>query len=270
MAYMINQDREGLIKKVKLFALDMDGTLYLGSKWIPGAEDFLKEIESSGRKYTFMTNNSSKGIGTYISKLASMGLDADESEFTTSAKATIWYLKREYPGASVYLMGNASLRNEFLSEGIDVSGEREPEVVVAAFDTELTYEKLFVTCDLVREGKPYIATHPDINCPTETGFIPDLGSMIELISSSAGRRPDIIIGKPNVTMMEYLINASGYSPEEICVVGDRLYTDIAFGEKNGIMSILVLSGESSYEDLLASDNHPDLVFESVKEIIPYL
>ena len=270
MTYSINQDRSGMLKRVKLFALDMDGTLYLGNKWIPGAEAFLAAIKTGGRSYTFMTNNSSRGIGTYISKLASMGLSATEDEFTTSAKATIWYLRREYPGASVFLMGNNSLKEEFLKEGINVTEEGDPDVVVAAFDTELTYKKLCATCDLVRDGKPYIATHPDINCPTETGFIPDLGSMIELIASSAGRRPDIIIGKPNRTMMEYLISASGYAPEEICVIGDRLYTDIAFGEKNGIMSILVLSGETSYEDLLASDNHPDLVFDSVREIIPLL
>ncbi len=265
----INKDPGGLLKDIECFALDMDGTVYLGERWIDGAPEFLRRIEQSGRRYCFLTNNSSKSANSYIEKLERMGLKIPPDRLITSAHATIDYLRREHPGERVYLMGNPVLREEFLAAGIPLS-EEDAQVVVTAFDTSLTYQKLCRVCDYLRAGLPFVATHPDINCPTESGFIPDIGSFHALIEASTGRRPDLVVGKPGREMAEYMLRQLGCPRERCAMVGDRLYTDIAFGTGNGMKSILVLSGEASVSDLASSPAAPDLIFSSVKDILPLL
>ncbi|NLL77101.1 MAG: HAD-IIA family hydrolase [Clostridiales bacterium] len=265
----VNTDKEGILSEIEYFALDMDGTVYLGEKWIEGAEDFLKRIEASGRNYVFLTNNSSKNAEVYVEKLHRMGLTVEKDKIITSGQATIFYLKKNFPGKRVFLLGNSLLTEEFENEGILLDDET-PEVVVTAFDTSLTYEKMCKVCDFVRAGLPYIATHPDYNCPTETGFIPDAGAIHAFIHASAFRYPDRIIGKPNGDIIDYLIARIGTRRQKVAMVGDRLYTDIAAGRNNGLKSILVLSGEASMRDAQESEVKPHLIFGSVKEIIPYL
>ncbi len=267
--YGINQDNEHIIENVKCFALDMDGTVYLGEKWIDGAVDFLNSIERSGRTYVFLTNNSSKNPAVYVEKLHRMGLDVEEDRIITSGQAAIDYLKENFPGKRVFLLGNGMLEEQFERAGI-VLDDKSPEVVVTAFDTSLNYDKMRKVCDFVRDGLPYIATHPDYNCPTETGFIPDIGAIHAFIHASAFRYPDCIIGKPNSYIVDYLIKRVKVPREEIAMVGDRLYTDIAAGVNNGLKSILVLSGEAGLDDIVGAAAAPHLVFDSVKEIIPYL
>ena len=271
----INSDPGKLLDEVRVFALDMDGTVYLGEQWIEGAREFLDRIEKSGRTYYFLTNNSSKAPKIYVEKLARMGLFADEDRIVTSGQATIWYLKQHFPGKRVYLLGNPLLAEEFREEGIELD-EEDPEMVVTGFDTTLNYEKMTRVCDLVRAGLPYIATHPDFNCPTETGFIPDIGAIQAFIRASAFRDPDKIIGKPNREIADYLLDrvnaglpdgADKVRPRQIAMVGDRLYTDIAAGINAGFTSILVLSGEASLKDAEESSFVPDLMYDSVAGLL---
>lgn len=265
----INQDPYHILKQITCFALDMDGTVYLGEQWIEGAKDFLKAIEKAGKKFIFLTNNSSKAPQNYIEKLCRMGLEIDESQIVTSGQAAIDYLKINYPGKRVFLLGNELLTNEFLEEGI-LLDEKTPEVVVTGFDTSLTYQKMCKVCDFVRSGLPYLATHPDMNCPTETGFIPDAGAIHAFIHASAFRYPDHIIGKPSGDIMDFLAKRAGVTREETAMVGDRLYTDVAAGVKNGYTGILVLSGEAGIKDIEQSDVIPNLIFDSVKDMIRFL
>lgn len=262
---VINEDRNHILAGVKCFALDMDGTIYLGEQWIEGALAFLRKIEDTGRNYVFVTNNSSKNAAVYVEKLRRMGLEAGEDRIVTSGQATIYYLQRHYPGAKVYLLGNPLLQEEFIRAGIELE-EVHPDVVVTAFDTSLDYRKMCRVCDHVRAGLPYLATHPDYNCPTETGFIPDAGAIHAFIHASAFRYPDRIIGKPNEDIIEYLATRVRTPREQIAMVGDRLYTDIAAGRNNGLKSVLVLSGEATMEDVEHSDVQPHLIFHSVKEL----
>ncbi len=266
---LIDTDDKGILKNIKCFALDMDGTVYLGEQWIEGARDFLKAVEAAGKKYVFLTNNSSKSPRSYVEKLGRMGLSIGLHQIVTSGQATIAYLKEHFPGKRVYLLGNELLQEEFMQEGI-VLDEDAPEVVVVGFDTTLTYAKLCRVCDLVREGLPYLSTHPDLNCPTETGFIPDAGAIHAFIQASAFRCPDHIIGKPSGDIMDHLIKITGVSKSETAMVGDRLYTDVAAGVDNGYTGILVLSGEATLKDVEGSEVIPDLIFSSVKEMIPFL
>lgn len=265
----INEDPEGILSRVTCFALDMDGTIYLGERWIDGAKAFLERIEASGRSYVFLTNNSSKNAAVYVEKLERMGLAVGAEKIVTSGQATIHYLKRHFPGKKVFLLGNALLREEFLQEGV-VLEKDNPEVVVTAFDTSLDYKKMCKVCDFVRAGLPYLATHPDYNCPTEDGFIPDAGAIHAFINASAFRYPDRVIGKPNEDIIDYLTERVNTEREHIAMVGDRLYTDIAAGRNHGLQSVLVLSGEASLEDARHSEVKPHLIFSSVREMIPFL
>ena len=261
----VNRDEDNILSKVKCFALDMDGTIYLGEQWIDGALQFLHRIEETGRNYVFVTNNSSKNAAVYVDKLRHMGLDVGEDKIVTSGQATICYLQRHFAGAKVFLLGNPMLQEEFEQAGIMLE-EEHPDVVVTAFDTSLDYRKMCLVCDHVRAGLPYLATHPDYNCPTESGFIPDAGAIHAFIHASAFRYPDRIIGKPNGDIIDYLCTRVNSKREEIAMVGDRLYTDIAAGRNNGLKSILVLSGEATMEDVQTSEVQPHLIFNSVKEL----
>ena len=265
----INQDRDNILSGIKCYALDMDGTIYLGEQWIDGAIEFLHRIEETDRSYVFLTNNSSKNAAVYVEKLHRMGLDVGEDKIITSGQAAIYHLKQHFPGAKVFLLGNPMLREEFIQEGI-ILEEEHPDVVMTAFDTSLDYQKMCKVCDYVRAGLPYLATHPDYNCPTETGFIPDIGAIHAFIHASAFRYPDRIIGKPNADILEYLCSRVNTNREEIAMVGDRLYTDIAAGRNNGLKSILVLSGEAAMEDVYHSDVKPHLIFDSVKNMTEML
>lgn len=261
----INQDKDHILPQIQCFALDMDGTIYLGEQWIDGAMQFLHRIEETGRDYVFVTNNSSKNAAVYVEKLHRMGLDVGEDKIVTSGQATIHYLQEHFPSAKVFLLGNPMLQEEFQHAGI-ILEEEQPDVVVTAFDTSLDYRKMCKVCDHVRAGLPYLATHPDYNCPTETGFIPDAGAIHAFIHASAFRYPDRVIGKPNGDIVDYLTSRVNVKRERIAMVGDRLYTDIAAGRNNGLKSILVLSGEAKMEDVHESDVVPHLIFDSVKEL----
>ena len=267
----IGKDAEGLLPGVKVFALDMDGTVYLGKQWIPGAKAFLDRSRATGREFFFLTNNSSRNETAYVEKLKQMGYPIAGDRIVTSGQAMIWYLNRHFPGKKVCLLGNALLQEEFAEGGIALD-EKHPDVCVLAFDTELTYAKLCAFCDGVRAGLPYLATHPDFVCPTETGSIPDAGAFIALVEAATGRRPDRVIGKPNTPIADYLmerLKREGHGQikrEEIAMVGDRLYTDVAAGVNAGFVSVFVLSGEGTMEDAKKSPAVPDLIYRSVADI----
>lgn len=267
--YTVNQDPQEILSQIQCFALDMDGTIYLGNQWIPGALEFLDTLERMGRRYVFMTNNSSKNAAAYLQKLAAMGRPIKAEQLVTSGHATMAYLKRRYPGKTVFLLGNPSLTQEFLDWGIPLDSH-SPDLVVTAFDTTLDYPKMCAVCKFIRERLPYVATHPDYNCPTETGFVPDIGAISAFIHASTGRWPDKVVGKPDEEIVSYMLRLAGAKAEYTAIVGDRLYTDVAAGTDNGLTGILVLSGEAKLKDIEDSPVKPRLCFDSVKKMIPYL
>lgn len=259
---------KALLDKVKLFVLDMDGTFYLGDRRIDGALDFIHKVKETGRDFIFFTNNSSKNGSMYIEKLAAMDCPITKDRIMTSGDVTAAYLKSKYPGKKVYLVGTPALEAVFREEGICLT-EEKPEVVVIGFDMTLTYEKLERACTYIREGAVFLATHKDINCPTETGFIPDCGAICAAITLSTGVLPRYL-GKPCRETLDMVLQRTGYNKDEIAFVGDRIYTDVATGVNNGALGILVLSGETKRADIAASEVQPDGVFESMKEMLEYL
>jgi len=197
-----------------------------------------------------------------------MGLPITNKQVFTSGEATIYYLKKEGYGDRIYLLGTPGLEEEFQQSGFHLTDDK-PSAVVLGFDMTLTYAKLETACNLIRSGVPFIATHPDLNCPTPDGPIPDCGAMIALITASTDVKP-LIIGKPYPQMVDALRNKYGLSPESVAMVGDRLYTDIAMGKSAGIKAILVLSGETVLDDLVDSQVQPDLVANDLGEISSWL
>jgi HAD superfamily hydrolase (TIGR01457 family) len=246
----------------------MDGTFYLGEHLIDGSLEFIRQVRETGRDFIFFTNNSSKNSDIYVEKLAGMGCHVGKEAIMTSGDVTIEYLKTNYPGKSVYLAGTPALEALFAEAGIMLT-EEQPDVVVVGFDMTLTYAKLERVCTYIRNGAVFLATHKDINCPTEDGFIPDCGAMCAAITLSTGVEPTYL-GKPCRETLDMVLKKTGYHKDEIAFVGDRLYTDVATGVNHGAMGILVLSGETKREDIETSAVKPDAVFGSLKDMIGYL
>ncbi len=266
---MNDEQTKAFLSKVKCFLLDMDGTFYLGNQLLPGSLDFLDACERTGRSTLFLTNNSSKSAEIYEQKLKRMGVRERFLRVLTSGHAAASYALRIFPGKKAFLLGNDILKKELLELGLLIDND-QPDYVLIAYDTTLDFEKMTKVCDLVRAGLPYIATHPDFNCPTETGFAPDIGAIIAFIEASAGRRPDIILGKPYQGIVEEALRMTGFRTDELAMVGDRLYTDIATGVNFGMTSILVLSGEATLQDLENSPVKPHLIFDKLCDMVPYL
>jgi 4-nitrophenyl phosphatase len=256
------------LNQVRCFLLDMDGTFYLGNQLLPGALELIDLFERRGIDYLFLTNNSSRTRKEYAQKISRLGLDLPETKIFTSGEATAIFLKGKKPGAALYVVGTPALENEFTDHGFRLT-DQNPDYAVLGFDTTLTYDKLWKLCDLVTAGVPFIATHPDINCPTETGFMPDIGAMMALIASSTGKQPDIIVGKPYAPIIQALTEKMHLPIDALCMVGDRLYTDIALG-KTGLTTVLVLSGETHREDLEGSPFQPDFVMRDLAELVSAL
>ncbi len=256
-----------ILKNKKLFVFDMDGTVYLGSKCFDFAVDFIKKLRKNGKKVLFFTNNASKNLSDYMQKLEKMGFEPSREELLSSADSTISFLKANRPNKKVFVLGTEALKNYFTEKGIELCADAGADILVASFDTSLTYANLTVACDTVRNGGEFFSTHPDFNCPTETGFIPDSGAICAAITASTGKSP-IYFGKPYKETADLILSHSGIDREDICVFGDRLYTDIALGKRNGITSVLVLTGEATLDDVEKADpsDRPDFIYQSLLEV----
>ena len=262
-------EKEKILREIRLFLFDMDGTLYLGNRLYDFTIELLQTLKNTGRRYLFMTNNSSKSVADYIKKLEKLGITATRDDFITSSQATAYYLKENYPNHRLYVCGTNSLKKELEMEGFTVTENlEEVDCIVMGFDTELTFQKLEDVSRLLltRENLPYIATNPDYVCPTEFGSVPDCGSVCDMIFNATGKRP-VVIGKPSPLMPELAMAKYGYGKSETAVVGDRIYTDVKSGLNAGITGILVLSGETTQEILEKSVDRPHLVLKDASEIL---
>lgn len=257
------------LSAVRGFLLDMDGTFYLSNRLLEGALRFINILRAQQKKFLFLTNNSSKHRGQYAEKIRRLGLPIPEDLVLTSGEATALHLKKQQPGARLFVVGTPFLEEEFRQHGFQLV-DQKPDFLVLGFDTTLTYQKLWKLCDFVREGIPYIATHPDFNCPTETGWMPDVGAMIAFVQAATGRTPDLVVGKPNRLIVDAAAEKLKLPVSRLAMIGDRLYTDIALGQSSGILTVLVLSGETKIEDLKDSPFQPDYIFQNLAGVAEWL
>ncbi len=251
----------------KLFLLDMDGTIYLSERLFDGAAEFLRTVKALGGRWVFLTNNSSRGTEAYIAKMARLGIETSPEDFLTSADAAIRWLRSRAEERCWYVCGTDSLKRQLRAAGIRVAEDREEaEGVLLGYDTELTYRKLEDCCILLGRGVPYAATHPDMVCPTWFGSAPDCGCVTEMLRVCTGRSPRVI-GKPKPDMALLAMEKFGCTREETCLMGDRVYTDIACGVNAGIDTILVLSGEGTREDVGKYGVVPTWIYPDVAAVL---
>ena len=267
----------------KLYLLDMDGTIYLGDRLFDFTLPFLDYITKTGAEYIFFTNNSSKSKTQYLDKLKKMNVPVKPENLITSTMATVRYLKAQYKTKPIYASGTSTFVQELTESGLNIVNEINTDnefntvneinvyitALVMGFDTELTFQKLENMCILLGKEVDYIATNPDLVCPTEYGYIPDCGSVAIMLKNATGKEP-AYIGKPMPYMIEMALEQTGISKDEAIIIGDRLYTDIACGINAGIESALVLSGESKVEDLQNTPNKPSYIFRDLGHLQSFI
>ena len=259
------------LRMIKHIALDMDGTVYNGDILFPFTCDFLNDMKKAGIRYSFLTNNSSKSRLDYLYHLKKMGITASEDEIYTSGQATIDYLRFNRPEINrLFILGTPSLIKEFEDAGYISTKDDpadKPDAVVVTFDTSLNYSRLCRAAWWISKGLTYIATNPDKVCPTNLHTVlVDCGSICAGLEKATGRQPDIVTGKPNPRMLDGIIHRYNLRPEEIAMVGDRIYTDIMTAKNANTLGVLVLSGETTEEDLAESETKPDIVVKNLSDL----
>ena len=279
---ILTPELKAKLSKIKHLALDMDGTIYLGSQLFPFTIDFLDSMDKAGVGHSFLTNNPTKSVADYLHKLEGMGIKATEDNMYTTSLAAIDYIKKTHPKAKrLFMLGTPSMISQFEKAGFEACADDPddvPDVLVVAFDTTLVYPRLCRAAWWASQGIPYVATNPDRVCPTDQRVVlVDCGSLQKCIEHATGRRPDIVLGKPDPTMLQGIMDRHGLKPDEIAMIGDRIYTDTAMAHNAGAVGVLVLSGETTLEtaekvreDAATNPNPefypPDVIVRDIKEL----
>lgn len=251
---------------IRHIVLDLDGTLYRGNQLFPTTLPFLARLRSLGIGYTFLTNNTSRSKADYVAKLTKLGIETNEEQIYTPADSTIAYLREKLPQVkAIAVLGTPSLCEQFEQAGWEVTWDA-PAAVIVGFDTTLTYERLCRTAYWISQGLPYIATHPDLVCPTdEPTVMVDCGSICACLNAATAREP-LVLGKPDPSILLALAARQGMAASELAMVGDRIYTDMAMAQRAGTMAVLVLSGEATAAEAGAMEQPPDLIVADVGEL----
>ena len=253
----------------RLFLLDMDGTIYLDEQVFDGTVDFLRYVREIGGKYLFLTNNSSRSVSAYIEKMHRLGIATEKDDFLTSVDALILYLNSNgYREKRLYAFGTASFREQLSDAGFRITDQLRDDVqaLVCGFDTELTFRKLEDACILLNRGVDFIAANPDWVCPTWYGYVPDCGSVCEMLFRATGRHPRFI-GKPQPEMALLAMERYGFSKKETLLIGDRVYTDIACGIAGGVDTCVLFTGEAQPKDLTTTKFPPTYAFATVRDLL---
>jgi len=254
------------LRRIRHVALDMDGTIYLGSRLFACTLPFLEKLKALDIGYSFLTNNSSRSRDDYLRKLARLGIHAAPEQLITSTHATADYLRFHLPDARrLFVLGTPSMQNELGQLGY-FSCEDEPDAVVVGFDTTLSYERLTRAAWWISRGRPFLASHPDLVCPTDQPTVlVDCGAICRALEAATGV-PPIYIGKPSPRMLDGILTRHGLRPDEVAMVGDRLSTDMTLARESGALGVLVLTGEATRAQAQQSTPPPDLVVEDVGEL----
>lgn len=271
MLVQTDEQRAEVLGKIRHVALDMDGTIYNGSTLFPFTVPFLNQLKTWGITYSFLTNNPTKSPADYIRHLADLGVKASIDEMYTSAQATIDYMKLHHPDCrKLFILGTPSMIREFQSAGFvstSESADDVPDAILVSFDKSLVYPRLCRAAWWINHGLPYIATNPDKVCPTDQPTIlVDCGSLISCLAYATGRKPDVIIGKPDPRMLYCIMEKQHLKPFELAMVGDRIYTDVKTALNAGSVGVLVLSGETTMDIVRQSVSKPTLIANDLSEL----
>ncbi len=253
------------LENVDAVFLDLDGTIYLGGELIEGALDFLARCDEKGVRRFFLSNNSSRSVSQYLTKLEKMGIPATEDDVLLSTHDLLSWLAKN--GVTrTWAIATTGMCEMMEAAGISTRDEN-PQYVVLGYDTEIDYEKISVGSIHMHRGVPLVASHPDMVCPSPDGGLPDVGAYLAMLKVTTGKDPEHITGKPNPGMILHRIEDLGLDPARCAMVGDRLYTDMEMAIRAGCVSVLVLSGEATLGDLEESGKSVDVVVDSVDSLL---
>jgi NagD protein len=258
------------LRDIRHVVLDMDGTIYSGGTLFESTRPFLALLDGLGIGHTFLTNNSSKSAKHYLAHLRKIGIAATADQLYTSTQATIEHLRQRMPVVRrLFVLGTVSMSRELETAGFTLTADSpndEPDGVLVGFDTELTFSRLCRTAYWISKGKPYIATHPDRVCPTDQPTIlVDCGAICAALKEATGRAPDVVLGKPDPCMLRGILRRLMLAPEQLAMVGDRLYTDMEMAHRAGAFGVLVLTGETTAAAGAKHSPAPDLVVSGLAE-----
>ena len=247
--------------------LDLDGTVYLGDRLIPGADTAIAALRGAGRRIAFLTNKPLQTREDYAAKLTRLGIATAPDDVITSSLVLAHHLATLDPGAPLFVIGEPPLLAELRAHGFEVRADARVRWVVIAFDRTFDYAKLDTALRASRAGARLIATNPDRTCPTEDGEIPDCAGMTAAVEAVTGRTVEAVVGKPSPLMLEVALASLGLTAPECAIVGDRLETDIVMGKRLGLATVLVLSGITRAGDPRIAEIGPDLVLPSLSELM---
>ncbi len=269
------QELYKLLPGIKHVALDMDGTIYKGNTLFPFTVPALEALRELNIGYSFLTNNSSRSTAEYFVHLRGLGIPATMEQIYTSTRATIKYLQIHHPDVKkLFILGTPGMISEFEEAGFistdDNAGDR-PEAVVAGYDSTLVYSRLCRAAWWISQGLLYLATNPDRVCPTDKPVVlVDCGSICTCLEHATGRAPDVVTGKPDSRMLEGILATYNCFPDQVAVVGDRIYTDMKLAFNAKATGVLVLSGESDLGTVERSDLKPDVITEDISVFVKML
>jgi NagD protein len=251
------------------YAVDLDGTVYLGDTLLPGADRAVEALRRSGARVVFLSNNPLYTREDYAAKLTRLGIPTPPEDVITSSGVLVRYLASTAPGARLFVIGEESVKRELAAAGLRlVDRPEDVDYVVACFDRTFDYRKLQVGFDALRRGARFVATNRDPYCPTPEGGLPDAGAVVAALEAATGRRVEEVVGKPSPIMAQVLRERLGTPAEDTLVVGDRLETDVALGKKVGCATAVVLTGATTPEMVERCPEPPDFVLATVAEVIP--
>jgi arabinose operon protein AraL len=246
---------------------DLDGTIYLGERLIPGADAAIAALRAAGRRVAFLSNKPLQTRAEYAAKLTRLGVPAAPDDVINSSLVLARYLRDRDPGAPVFVIGEPPMLDEMRAHGFEVRPDERVRWVVIAFDRTFDYAKLNVALQAVKQGARLIATNPDRTCPVEGGEIPDCAGMIAAVEAVTDKKVEAIVGKPSPIILEVALAALGVPARDAAIVGDRIETDIVMGRRLGLGTVLVLSGVTRADDPRIAAVAPDHVVGSVRDLV---
>ncbi|MGH8022708.1 MAG: HAD-IIA family hydrolase [Limisphaerales bacterium] len=258
------------LRRIRHVALDMDGTIYLNKTVFDTTVPFLALLDRLGIGHTFLTNNPSRSTAEYLAHLSGMGIPAAANALYTSTQATIDFLKSNFPDVrGLFVLGTRGLCDELRNAGFELtpdSPDAPPDAVLVGFDKTLTYNRLCRAAWWIKQGKPFFATNPDLVCPTdEPTVLIDCGSITAALEKATGEAPRAVLGKPDPAMLRGIMRRHSLAPENLAMVGDRLYTDMEMARRAGVLGVLVLTGEATAADAQGVAKKPSLIVPTLHE-----
>ncbi len=246
------------------FLIDMDGVIYRGGDLIPGAVEFVRQLQSTNTPFAFLTNNSQRTRRDVATRLLRMGIGVDERHVFTCAIATARFLAQQLPNGTAYVIGEGGLLQALHANGYSIV-DHEPDYVVVGEGRAFTFEMLEAATQMILDGAKLIATNLDPNCPTQHGMRPGCGAIVAMLESATGLSA-FSVGKPSPVMMRMARKELGLSTAETTIIGDTMETDVLGGVAMGYNTVLVLSGGTRRDDLKRYAYRPDVVVESIADL----